>query len=283
MKKLILIISVLCLSLLLAGCIAEEKLEPSEELISTKVSLILTETALAEQFLPTETPALPLEEPEEEPTIEVSPTEIATSTPVPTETPDLTDPAVLLGDAAWSTDFSGDSSPWDYDSTQATFKTSNGALNLTAKANANYHNWYLSSPKLKNAYLEATIEMPTCSGSDRFGLAFRAGGADWDQFYFMGLTCDGQWGFFRMAPGVKIVQIIGYQSAEPLEEGMNVPHRVGVWMEGSDFSFYIDGKQVGSATDTELQSDGYTGFLIAFANTPGFTVKVDKLAYWHIK
>jgi hypothetical protein len=51
-------------------------------------------------------------------------------------------------------------------------------------------------------------------------------------------------------------------------------------MEGNSFSFYIDGEKVGTATDSTLNNEGYTGFLIAFANTPGFTVKVDTLKYW---
>ncbi len=35
--------------------------------------------------------------------------------------------------------------------------------------------------------------------------------------------------------------------------------------------------EVGSATDDTLTGEGYTGFLIAYANTPGYTVKVDAL------
>lgn len=283
MKKIALLISIICLSLLFSSCVVEEKPEPAEDLISTQVSLILTETALAEPQMPTETQAVLPTQPEVETATENAPTETATPTSTLIETSDQNDPAIILGDAAWSTDFSGSSSPWDFDSPQASFYPSNGALNMTAKANANWHNWYLSNPKLKDAYLEATITMSNCSGLDRFGLAFRGGGANWDQMYFMGVTCDGQWGFFRMAPGVEIKQIISYQSAEQLSNSMSSPHRVGIWMEGSDFTFFIDGKQVGTATDNVLAGEGYTGFLIAYANTPGFTVRVENLSYWQIK
>ena len=89
-------------------------------------------------------------------------------------------------------------------------------------------------------------------------------------------------GFFRMAPGVNIMQIKGYQTATQLSNGTNNPHRVGVLMDGSSFTFYIDGEEVGTASDSTLSNEGYTGFLIAYVNNPGFTVKVDDLKYWNI-
>jgi hypothetical protein len=123
--------------------------------------------------------------------------------------------------------------------------------------------------------------MMTCSGADRFGLAVR-GSSDGQQFYFMGITCDGRWGFFRMEEDVNITTLIGYQEAEPLTAGLTEPHRVGIWMQGDTFTLYINGVEVGTTTDTTLPDAGYTGFLVAFANTPGFTVRVDALTYWNL-
>ena len=85
-----------------------------------------------------------------------------------------------------------------------------------------------------------------------------------------------------MAPDVDINEIKAYQDAEPLKTGMNQPHRIGIWMDGSSFTFYIDGEQVGTASDATLTNEGYTGFLIAFSNTAGFATKVDVLKYWNI-
>ena len=123
--------------------------------------------------------------------------------------------------------------------------------------------------------------MSACSGADRFGLAVR-GSSDGQQFYFLAVTCDGRWGLFRMAENVNINTISGYQEAEPLTAGLTELHRVGIWMQGNNFTVYIDGVEVGSATDSTLTDAGYTGFLIAFANTSGFTVKVDQLKYWNV-
>jgi hypothetical protein len=53
-------------------------------------------------------------------------------------------------------------------------------------------------------------------------------------------------------------------------------------MDGANFTFFIDGEEVGTASDSTLSGEGYTGFLIAYANNPGFTVRVDELKYWNL-
>jgi len=288
MKKSIFLTLGLIILIILAGCSPAQEDEVSEDLVATQVSIILTETALHQEAEPKPTATAPVVPtatemlPEEEATL--TPTETPTESPteMPTSTPDLEDPAQILGSPAWSFDFSGNDSPWDnVDTPQAVFETRDGFLNLTARANANWHSWYLSSPTLKDAYVEATIDMTACSGADRFGLAVR-GSSDGQQFYFMGITCDGRWGFFRMAEGVNINILIGYQEAESLAPGLTEPHRVGIWMDGDTFTMYINGLEVGTTTDTILSDAGYTGFLVAFANTPGFTVRVDELNYWNL-
>jgi hypothetical protein len=272
--------------LVLAGCnLFTQPTPETEGLIATQVSIVLTETAIA---LPQETQPVPADTAAPQPTSTATmmeststPTSTATTTETLTPTLDQSDPATQLGSPAWAQDFSGTTSAWDFESDQATFKTENGYLNITAKANPNWHSWYVSSPKLTNAYVETTYDISGCSGSDRFGLAVRAS-SDGQNFYFIMLTCDGRWGFFRMEPDVNIQQIIGYQSAEPLQGDAQGRHRVGIWMKGSAFTFYIDGEEVGTATDTAITSEGYTGFLIAFANTNGFTVRIDELKYWNV-
>ncbi len=276
-------IALLLVSLLSACNMPGQEAEPTVDIVATQVARMLTEAATEKVPHPTITLAPSATNTEPAPPAEATatPTITATVTETPTGTPNQDDPAQQLGAAAWTQNFDGSTSAWDFSYEQATFQTANGYLNMTAKTNANWHSWYVSSPKLKNAYLEATIELSNCSGLDRFGLAFRAS-SDGQQFYFMGITCDGQWGFYRMTPDVNIIEIKAYQPAAPLNDGANNPHRVGVWMEGSNFTFYIDGEKVGTASDNILSNEGYTGFMIAYANVSGFTVKVDSLKYWNI-
>ncbi len=267
--------------IILAGCSQIRETETTVDIVGTQVARLLaaSATAIVNQPIPTDTVA-PADTAEVvEPTQTASITPTATASPTSTQSPD--DPAATLGTPAWTQDFSGTSSSWDFDYTQALFETSNGYLNMTARANPNWHSWYVTSPKLQNAYVEALIDMPTCAGSDRFGLAVRAS-SDGQEFYYLGITCDGRWGFFRMEEDVEIQEIVGYQTSEQLTDGMNNPHRVGIWMKGTNFTFYINGKEVGTATDDDLTGEGYTGFIIAYANTNGYTVRVDELKYWNV-
>lgn len=283
--KFVKLITAIITLVLLVGCHLPVNTTPTPDLVATQVALLLSESPTATELPPINaTEPMPTETVtavEPSATATETPTPTPTHTQTPTATEDLNDPAQKLGEPQWTQDFSGSESPWDFDSPQATFEVINGALTLTAKTNPNWHSWYVSSPRLKNAYVEATIEMSNCSGNDRFGLAVRSS-SDGQQFYFLGITCDGQWGFFRMAEDVDINQIQPFQTAAPLSSGTNLPHRVGIWMEGASFTIYIDGEEVGSANDATLSNEGYTGFLIAYSNTPGYMVRVDQLRYWNV-
>lgn len=281
MKKFTLMIVILLITIICSGCGQSKPTESQDDIVASKVVSFLTASAPAGNIEPTSTHTIsPTEteimiEPSQTPTI------TETVTPTTTDTEDLSDPAQMLGAPAWTYDFNGDSSPWDFDYTQAVFSTSNGYLNLIARANANWHSWYVSSPKLQNAYVEALVETTKCSGADRFGLAVRSD-SDGQQFYFMAITCDGRWGFFRMAEDVNIFEILSFKTSELLIDNLNTPHRMGIYMDGNSFVLYIDGKEVGRTVDITLTNEGYTGFLIAFAETPGFTAKIDSLKYWNI-
>jgi hypothetical protein len=285
MKKILGLSILLIITVVISGCSQISKTETTVDIVGTQVSRILTASATYESQKPVQTEA-PLATntltiPESTPTSTMAPSQTPTETTTPTPTQDVNDPAAILGAPAWTQDFNGSSSPWDFDYTQALFETRDGYLYLTARANPNWHSWYVTSPKLKNAYVEALVDMPNCSGADRFGLAVRAS-SDGQQFYYLGITCDGQWGFFRMAEDVDIHEILSYRTSDQLTNGMNLPHRVGIWMKGTTFKFYINGKEVGSATDDTLTGEGYTGFIIAYANTNGYTVRVDELKYWNV-
>ena len=85
-----------------------------------------------------------------------------------------------------------------------------------------------------------------------------------------------------MSEDVEISQISGFQTAASLSDNMGSSHRVGIWMEGTNFDFYLDGEEIGSATDSTLTGEGFIGFLIAYAENPGFTVSIDQLQYWNL-
>ncbi len=260
---------------LLAACnIPRAPAQPTADLVATQVAKFLTEQPTQTEAPPTLTPIPPTNTPE------MTATATETATPTATETANASDPVTQLGAPAWIDDFNTAGSKWIYKDDQSNFDIKQGYLHITSMTTANWHSWYVTSPKVQNAYLEMTAEYQTCAGNDRLGLAFRS--PDGTQFYYMGVTCEGQWGFFRMTKDVTILEIKPYQPATAFKTGVGQVNRIGVWMKGSTFSFYINGIKVGEATDSTLGESGYIGFMIAHSKTNGFTVKVDQLAYWSL-
>jgi len=120
--------------------------------------------------------------------------------------------------------------------------------------------------------------MPECNGGDRIGLVFRA--ADVTQFYFMGITCDGKWGFDKYTDQeTPLINILPYTSTQLLLPADQF-NRAGVLADDNTIEFYINGVKVGEIIDDTFNGSGYIGFISRYTETKGFTTHIDKLKYW---
>ncbi len=294
MKK---IIPVLLVCLLLAACNYPTVELSSEEIVRTNVALVLTnapETTLlpvptSEIELPAETeePATqivpePTESeiveptPEPQPTATDTPEPTATAAPTATPVPTEGDPTAQLGEPDFLEDFSA-AGGWPYEDDWFLITVSGGQLHAFSKGTPYWSSWYTTYPEVDDAYFETTITRPNCSGQDRFGLVIR-----WDEaqeFYFMGVTCDGTWGFSFYDRNNQITNIVDYQTSNALKPA-NEANRIGILAKGDQFDFYINGTKVGSTTDSRLPDPGTFGFISMSAGTVNFKTSVDKLEYW---
>ncbi len=312
MKKLLIAITLI---FILSACNIPMEASPTPDVVATIVSKALTEAPtntpiiLTQPVVVTATPvptleptatAVPSEEPTatavptQEPTATAVPTEAPTATAVPTEAPTQAptatlaptatatlspeDPAVRFGNPTYAYNFSTISTGWDYEDDQVKVELADGKLNIISKGKPYWNSWYTVSPELKNFYIESTLTMVNCSGGDRIGLAFRL---DDDEFYFMGITCDGRWGFSRYTEDDYVVDLLDYaQSAQFNLAGQ--PNRVGVLANGKDFEFYVNGVKVGSASDDTLSDSGSYGFVSMSLGTVDMKTSVDNLKYWQL-
>ena len=150
-------------------------------------------------------------------------------------------------------------------------------MHITSKGTPYWTSWYTTYPEVVDGYFETTITRPNCNGQDRFGLVIR-----WDNsqaFYYMGVTCDGTWGFSCYTENHQIFDIVDYQGSNALKPA-NEANRIGIMAKGNQFEFYINGIKVGSATDDRLDDPGTFGFLSMSAGTVNFKTDVEKLEYW---
>ena len=308
MKK---IIPVLLICLMLAACNYPTNELSSEEIVQTNVALILTnapETTLipvptreeesppataepateiipeptseeATEILPepTETEVVAAT-PEPQPSATNTPEPTATATAAPTATPEPAngDPVAQLGEPDFLEDFSA-AGGWPYEDDWFMITVSGGQLHAFSKGTPYWSSWYTTYPEVKDAYFETTITRPNCSGQDRFGLVIR-----WDEsqeFYYMGVTCDGTWGFSFYTKNNQIINIVDYQSSDAFRPA-NEANRIGILAKGDQFEFFINGIKVGSATDSRLPDPGTFGFISMSAGTVNFKTSVDKLEYW---
>ncbi len=276
------------LVLILSSCnipkVTQEALE-QDDIVATQVAQMLTQVREQTVDIPVVTDEPAVQQPTETTQPSATPEPTATNTPLPTSTPtntptltpDLSDPAITLGSPTWTNEFSAVSSVWEYADTETSFHVADGFLNIKSYGYPYWHGWYVTSPKIEDFYLEMTYNMPVCSGSDYIGLAFRS--PDGTQFYFMAASCNGSWGFYRMDSTIKVNTILSFAPSGEFKPAPNV-NRIGVKANGTSFEFYVNGKKVGSASDSTLKDAGKIGFVTSFVENSGFTTRVDKLQYW---
>ena len=262
----------LILVLMLGACNMPINPSPTADLVSTAVSGTLTSA-------PTNTLAVPIEtQPPVPPEVATStPTETPTLTPTFTNTPNAEDPAIRLGEPTKVEEFDTPSGTWSYEDDWFYLNVNDGRLNIYSKGTPYWNSWYTIGPAIKNFYLEATLTMPNCNGKDRAGLAFRL--TNQNQFYFMGLTCDGTWGFNRYTSSNGTETLLEYTESDVINP-TDQPNRIGVLANGSHFEFYINGVKVGEADDSTYLDAGTYGFVTMSAGTVNFKTSVDSLKYW---
>lgn len=256
---------------------------PDPELVATSVSGTLTAQPLPTLAIPTIAPSvtaiIPSDTPQ--PTLTETPT-APTSTAVATLTPAADDIAAALGEPTFRNPMDngrgfGLGEPYDDDNVRIAVE--NGALTMTGKNDNGWHSWRLTSPKLGNVYIEATVRTRNCSRDDLYGIVARAPDYESGKGYYFGFTCDGRYNLGKWVEQ-GISDMIAYTQNSAILAGSNQTNRIGIRMEGRKLSLYANGKLLQEIEDTSFQEAGYYGVFIAPNETAGFTVDYDQIAYW---
>jgi len=279
MKKAPLISSVWLI--LLASCNLPQNLATNTpDIVATQITMLLTSQPTPQPFTPTaEVQPFPTMEPAATATL----TEIPQPSPItPTSTDD---PRTILGDPDYiDTLDSGKSFGMEnqiIEDEYTLFRVQNGALILTSKYAIGWHGWRMSGTEIKDAYIEAVMQVGDCSGSDTYGVVYRS--PDYNQGYWFTLTCGGDWafgywdgeGYVNLKNGIDIDHVI--------LSGANQSNRIGVMASGSRHKLYVNGKLISEVEDSTYSEAGAFGAVIAAYNTPNFTVSVSEFAYWKIE
>ncbi|MBE9474467.1 MAG: DUF1080 domain-containing protein [Chloroflexi bacterium] len=239
---------------------------PLPEPTQTAVISDITETAV-----PTTAPtAIPTE-----------PAATATSPPPPTPTLDASDPKAGLGEPAFYDTFTNGNNWPLYTDKHVSFEVKDSNLVMTAFNPDHYNGWILTWPVISDYYLEMTTKTKQCSGKDQYGTMVRAVKTDQGYIgYLYGISCDGHYSLRRWN-GQKYVQLVDWTPSEHINAGSNQTNRIGLMVNGNQFSMYANGKLIGEFQD-DTHREGRFGVFIGSVNTPDVKVLVDEIAYWDL-
>lgn len=277
-------IILLILGLLMTGCNAPTALPTTPtntpDVIATEVSRLMTAAPTLTLPLASATPAPALAtlelttpaplEPTGTPTVEASAT--ATDQPQPTNADDTPD---------WTDSFEGNSLFYQFENGNTRAVQSGGSLVLTALNSNGWMGYSLTySQKPKNFVMEATFTTQACSGSDIYGLIFRA--PDDNAGYFFGVTCDGRYSLrgrnFATGADANAVELT---SSTAIKSGANQTNILRVTTEGSTIGLFINDTLVHEVVDETFTEAGFIGAFIAANETPGFTVNLEEISLWN--
>ena len=266
----------------------EQELTPDALYTSAVQTVIaqLTESAPTQQPTPTQ----PLPEPTQvvvdtpvqtdlpSPTAlpTATPANTPTSQPEPTTIPPATDPTLNLGSPDWEDTFENEENWALVSDEHSRFVVRDEQLVMVAYNADFWNSWGMTPDSLEVFYLEAEASSSTCAGRDRWGLLFRA--PDYTRGYLFGLSCDGRYALWIWT-GSREIYVVEWTDSPHILTGPNQVNRIGVKADGNRLLLYANGNLLEEVRD-DYSAVGRFGLFIGAAETPGYTVKVDRVAYW---
>ncbi len=200
----------------------------------------------------------------------LAPTSTRTPPPSPTATPDLVSG---LGEPSFQDDFSQDSG-WDLgENVMGGVSLVGGRLAIAVRQPGASLLAISPAPESGDFFVEVTIRAELCRGEDEFGLAFRTN--RWEEHYRFTITCDGG------ARARRILQdssraLVPFTKSPGIFAGPLAENRLGIWSEGADFQFFVNGVRIFEVHDSALPTGG-VGFFVRSARSGQTTVTFDNL------
>jgi hypothetical protein len=274
------IILLIFMTILLAACNlpTAASTTPTDDAVATQVSQLLTKiptATTAPAILPSATRAPDATATDTTPTL----TQTLTSTP-PADTP-TTAPTQANDPPDWMDTLEGGKAFYKYENDNTRVTQEGGHLALTG-INANgWLGWSLTfSRKPANFRLETVFTTQACSGTDFYGIIFRAPNAN--AGYFFGVTCDGHYNLHaRDFENDTDTVLVNTTSGTGIIPGSNQTNRLAVRAEGEKISLFANGTLLQEVNDASFSSGSFGAF-IAANETTGFTVWMEEVSLWNI-
>lgn len=164
-----------------------------------------------------------------------------------------------------------------YEDSAARIVVSDSAMVMTSFSTVGWKTWRVRPPSISNAYISANFRTLGCSGSDQYGIVFRAPNYDTGFGYYFSITCDGKYGLSRSDSNGSAT-LVNPTLESGILQGPGQSNRLGAMLKGNQITLYINGKVVKELEDNSLSSGFWGAFIGGFSGN--FTVQMEDIAYW---
>ena len=200
------------------------------------------------------------------------------ATPEPSATSVAGDPKLELGDPTWRDTFNNSDSWPIYDDEHVQMSVQDSSLQMTLLNADKWNSWVLTTPILRNFYLEVTVKPGDCADNDNYGLLARAPSET--EAYLFGFTCDGKYSFRRWT-GERFATNVDWTASEYILSGKNQTNHLGLMAKGTSFSLYANGHLLTELHDANYLRGGIGLYASAF-KTANFLVRFQEVQYWEL-
>lgn len=201
--------------------------------------------------------------------------------PTPTPQPTAENELPNLGQPTWRDSFDQNRYGWYlFNENDYVFEMKNDRLYMSSLDSGLGDYWtLLTSQKISNAYLEATIVTgPVCQAEDRYGILARSPKSS--EGYIFSFSCGGSFRLYIMQAG-KYTGIQEWRTSEYILKGPNQTNRMGIWLQGQTIRLYANGKLIGAYQDNTFD-EGIIGLMIGARQTSGLELYAEEIAYWEL-
>jgi hypothetical protein len=135
-----------------------------------------------------------------------------------------------------------------------------------------------NQPSAGDFYAEATANISLCSGTDQYGMLFRAAGSG--DYYRFVLNCNGQERLERVRGGVAY-PLLGWLSSNAVPMGAPAQVKLGVWTVGREMRLFLNETFQFSLTDPVFSAGTFGFFAYANGKSP-VTISFSDLSVYSV-